>query len=219
MADVDTSVLSELHAKHPSRPAPVELPDTPLPPPIQVTCKEVASGIKSFPAASGAGPSKLSPDHLKEALKCPTPLKSERFLDAVTTFVNVLASGDVCPSLSTRICGTILDPLLKKDGGIRPIAVGETFRRLVSKCLNSAIRREAATILSPLQLGVGVRGGCEIAIHSVRSIIDSLGADESTCLLKIDFKNAFNLISRQTVLDQVHALFPGLLLSPSRVTS
>ena len=211
IADVIPSVLCDLRSKHPSRPTAVKLPVTSLPPSIQMTRDEVVVGIRSFPAASGAGTSKLSPDHLREALKCATPLKSERLLDEITSLVNILASGEVCPSLATRICAAYLHPLLKKDGGIRPVAVGETFRRLVSKCLNSAIRKEAASILSPLQLGVGVRGGCEIAIHSLRSVVDKLGSDDRTCLMKIDFKNAFNVISRQTVLNQVHSLFPGIL--------
>ena len=211
IADVNPSVLCDLRSKHPSRPTAVKLPVTSLPPSIQMTRDEVAVGIRSFPAASGAGPSKLFPDHLREALKCATPLKSERLLDEITSLVNIWASGEVCPSLATRICAAYLHPLLKKDGGIRPVAVGETFRRLVSKCLNSAIRKEAASILSPLQLGVGVRGGCEIAIHSLRSVVDKLGSDDRTCLMKIDFKNAFNVISRQTVLNQVHSLFPGIL--------
>ena len=47
------------------------------------------------------------------------------------------------------------------DGGYRPIAVGNTIRRLVSKCIAYAVEGSAAAILRPYQYGVGVRGGCE----------------------------------------------------------
>ena len=211
VVEVNEAALAELQAKHPPRPEPLLSTSTNLPPAIQVTTEEVSSAINSFPRASGAGPSKLSPDHLREALKCPTPVKSERFLEAVTALVNVLAAGKVSPCIATHMCGAYLHPLAKKDGSIRPIAVGETIRRLVSKCLNTAVRREAESILAPTQLGVGVRGGCEIAIHTVRSVIDSKGDDSKTCLLKVDFKNAFNLISRQIVIDQVTKHLPGIL--------
>ena len=40
---------------------------------------------------------------------------------------------------------------------------------------NAAIRGEAANVLSPVQLGVGVRGGCETTIHTLRSVVESRG--------------------------------------------
>ena len=40
---------------------------------IQFTNKEVMFMLDSFPVASGAGSSKLSPDHLHEALRGITP--------------------------------------------------------------------------------------------------------------------------------------------------
>jgi hypothetical protein len=37
------------------------------------------------------------------------------------------------------IAGAFLIGLSKKDGGIRPIAIGDVFRRLTGKCLASLI--------------------------------------------------------------------------------
>ena len=65
-------------------------------------------------------------------------------------------------------------------------------------------------LLSPTQLGVGVNGGCEIIVHSVRSLIDIYSSSNDKCLLKIDFKNAFNQISRESIISQV-AKYTGLL--------
>ena len=111
----------------------------------------------------------------------------------------------------SQSCEAHLHPLRKKDGSIRPITVGETIRRLVSKCLNSAVRGELEQILEPSQLGVGVRGGCEIAIHTIRSIVDRQGTDNSMCLLKVDFKNVFNLVSQNAFISQTNGFLPGIL--------
>ena len=90
--------------------------------------------------------------------------------------------------------------LAKKDGGLRPIAVGETLRRLVSKCCCHASKAMAASFLSPLQVGVGVPGGCEAVIHAVAAAIEEHGHNSDMVMLKIDFTNAFNRIQRPAFL-------------------
>ena len=67
--------------------------------------------------------------------------------------------------------GASLCALKKKGGGIRPIAVGNTLRRLVAKAAVRSIRMEAATMLQPNQLGFGVPQGCEAAAHAARVYI------------------------------------------------
>ena len=48
--------------------------------------------------------------------------------------------------------------LEKKSGGVRPIAVGCTLRRLVAKVACLSVVDEMAELLSPTQLGYGVKG-------------------------------------------------------------
>ena len=50
-----------------------------------------------------------------------------------------------------------LVPLLKKDGGIRPVVVGEVFRRLLSKLCVANVHLSSLQYLQPLQLGVGLK--------------------------------------------------------------
>jgi hypothetical protein len=59
-----------------------------------------------------------------------------------------------------------------------------------------------------VQLGVGVRGGAEIAVHLVRSVIEAHGGDASFALRTFDFTNAFNEVSRQKILDIVQEKYP-----------
>ena len=66
-------------------------------------------------------------------------------------------------------------------------------------------------LFSPTQLGVGVKVGYEIIVHSVRSLNDIYSSSTDICLLKIEFKNAFNLISRESIISKVAKYFPGIL--------
>ena len=65
---------------------------------------------------------------------------------------------------------------------------------------------DTAGILSPVQVGVGVSGGAEAAIHAVRTYINSMKPHEA--LVKLDFANAFNSISRDAVLASVAKFAP-----------
>jgi len=84
--------------------------------------------------------------------------------------------------------------------------VGEVLRRLTSKCLSCFAQEEAFNIFTPLQLEVGVRVGCEAIVHSVTSTLEdpSIPANERWTLL-LDFKNAFNSISREAMFDEIRA--------------
>jgi len=49
----------------------------------------------------------------------------------------------------------------RMTGGLRPIAVGLTLHRLVSKIANRWGSARMASVLAPRQLGVGIRGGAD----------------------------------------------------------
>ena len=106
------------------------------------------------------------------------------------------------------MCGARLHAAAKKDGGIRPIAVGNILRRLTAKTIARRVQERAATILAPHQLGVGVHNGCESILHTVRKVLES---DSSLFCLQADFQNAFNLVSREVGLEEVARLFPEIL--------
>jgi hypothetical protein len=62
----------------------------------------------------------------------------------------------------------------------------------------------------PVQFGIGVRGGAEIAVHLVRSAVEAHGGDSSFALWTFDFTNAFNEVSKQKILDIVQEKYPEL---------
>ena len=79
-----------------------------------------------------------------------------------------------------------------KDGGLRPIAIGLTLRRLASKIVNRWATDRLSSKLAPRQLGVGVRGGAEAIVHAARAFVES--SSPFHALVKLDFRNAFNSI-------------------------
>jgi hypothetical protein len=79
--------------------------------------------------------------------------------------VNLLARGEAAPDARPFFCGATLVALRKEDATHRPIAVGETIRRLVSKSLAMGAKADARDILEPLQVGVGTPGGVEAVPH------------------------------------------------------
>ena len=63
--------------------------------------------------------------------------------------------------------GATLTALNKKDGGVRPIAVGCTLRRLVAKCAGARIMTAMGAHLAPHQLwgSYGGGGSCPCGSH------------------------------------------------------
>ena len=111
--------------------------------------------------------------------------------------------------LSLESCKIIIIIALeKRGGGIRPIAVGCTLRRLVAKIACGQAVGDMADLLSPRQLGFGVKGGIEAAVHAARLFLYQLPPDEA--FVKLDFKNAFNSLRRDRMLDSVLSLCPSL---------
>ena len=82
--------------------------------------------------------------------------------------------------------------------------------RLASKCACAEIQKKAEGFFKPFQLGVATSGGVENIIHNVRHNVNKhFGRDDFT-VLKIDFANAFNTVSRKSVLSECFAYFPEL---------
>ncbi len=109
--------------------------------------------------------------------------------------------------------GASLCALDKKDGGIRPIAVGNTFRRLTAKLASASLSAQMSSKFAPRQVGFGIKGGCEAAVHARRTFIKN-NSHRKVVVVKIDFRNAFNEVDRDAFLKEMKtncpAIFPFL---------
>jgi len=98
-------------------------------------------------------------------------------------------------------CGANLIPLVKRDNGVRPVAVGDTLRRLVGKVLLATpLAREQVGALHPVQVGVGVRNATESVAMGMQSLASTLAGATPWAALQVDFSNAFNSLDRSALL-------------------
>ena len=163
--------------------------------------------LKSFNKHSGAGPSGLRPFHLRQAL---VPAHSDQVVDHLSSLVLLMTRGEAHADISPWLCGALLTALPKKDGSFRPIAVGDTFRRLAAKVLCAAYQEQARQYLWPLQIGVAQPLGTEVGLQVARQWCLRHKSSANMVFLKLDFSNAFNTIDRTFVLKEVRNRMPGL---------
>ena len=207
VAPVNDVTVASLRVLHPS--APVDLRPAPASfvTPLQATVLDVRAAIMSFPNGSAGGPDGLRPQHLKDLMAGKG--EDDALLAAITQLINLILAGGTPDQVRPIIFGAALTAIMKKGGGVRPIAVGYTWRRLAGKVACRLVSIKAAAILSPKQLGFGVPGGAEVAVHATRRHLQSLPPNH--IFVKIDFSNAFNSVRRDVIMDAVEQHIPELL--------
>ena len=100
---------------------------------------------------------------------------------------------------------------LEKCPGIRPVGIGETWRRLLEKCLLRVTGQEAKAACGTEQLAGGLEAGIEGAIHSMRLLWEQHSQEEEWGFLLIDTRNAFNEENRTIMIwDVQHACPSGV---------
>jgi hypothetical protein len=166
--------------------------------------------IKSFMPGSAGGMDGLRPQHLKDMTSVSAGDAGQRLQKRLTEFTNLCLAGRVPAVIQPVFCGAALCALNKKDGGIRPIAVGSSLRRLVAKAACKAVTSKMSSRFLPVQIGFGVPRATESAGHAARAYVAGLQPGQG--LLKLDFKNAFNMVRRDTmfqiVLEELPELYP-----------
>ena len=205
LAPLSDSTMASLKAKHPISPTDRRPPPATTGRSLRVTDRDIKAAIRGFGPGSAGGRDGLRPQHLKDMTESSGGLLCQSLAD----FANLVLEGGVPLAVRPAFFGATLLPFTKKDGGLRPIAVGVTLRRLVAKAAASIATTACAPLLIPFQLGVGVRGGAEAAIHAARHYLETKSDDRA--FVKLDFTNAFNSIRRDCVLEAVARDFPDLL--------
>lgn len=208
----DTTV-TELMQKHPSAPPP-HIPSEAIScDAITVDTTAVLKAIKSFPKGTLCGRDGLRAQHILDAMSGAANAVADELLSSLTKVVNLWLAGRRPQALSEYIASAPLMPLQKPDGGIRPIAVGTIWRRLVSKLAASSVGKEMAAYLGDFQFSVGVLCGGESILHSFNRLMELKGHMNDIFMLLIDFSNAFNLVDRTSLINEVRAQCPAISYS------
>ena len=119
-----------------------------------------------------------------------------------------IESAPILPFLSCRMIG------LDKNPGIRPVRIGETFRRIVTAALIQNFRGKTQNATGPMQTCEDAQSGVEAAVHTMSGIFD----DSTTeCILFVDADNAFNRLNRQAALHNISFICPEISTSLNNV--
>lgn len=220
MDSKDPEVFKQLQALHPSEPEVGMVQTDQLPkfefdqdPESNVhRMRELRKRVFSFPPASAAGPSGLRADHLKAMIGEMPGGEGEMLLKELDRFVCTQLRDGSPEGMAQILCCARLTPLKKKakmvgsQDGVRPVAAGETLRRLVGKTfMHQEKVREANRDFLGKQHGVGVPSACSLVGMSLQQLVNCLrkrGCDNWVVLL-VDLKNAFNHISRMRLLTNI----------------
>ena len=173
------------------------------------TAEPVRKAIVSFPNGSAGGPVGLSPQHLKDLTGPSANEGGEILLNSITSLVTLILKGNTPNQIHSYFFGATLVGLANKDGGVRPITIGCTLRRLAAKCASTLALSDLLDLLSPHQLGFGIPQGVEAAVHAAQLYLCSLQSDQ--VIVKVDFENAFNSVRRDKFLLAVEEFIPALL--------
>eukprot|EP00919_Chromeraceae_sp_WS-2016_P042520 GHVR01101381.1.p1 GENE.GHVR01101381.1~~GHVR01101381.1.p1 ORF type:complete len:305 (+),score=17.62 GHVR01101381.1:158-1072(+) len=192
--------IALLKEKHPSHHLPSRtftnihdpLPELPTLLITNTHVHEVARQIQG-----GSGPGGTDSIHWRDALTI-FGASSESLRKSVAQLSNSLAN-ELVPwdriqaLLSNRLIA------LDKSPGIRPIAIGETLRRLIAKIVLLTTKHQVTEACGVYQTCAGLSGGIEGSFHAMRQLFED-NKTEGWGVLLIDAKNAFNSCNRITIL-------------------
>ena len=126
------------------------------------------------------------------------------------------ASWDLCSAIAGvphHICTKSVDPEgiltlvacciipLDKCPEVRPIGVGEVLRRNIRKAVMRIVKEDMLTAAGSMQVCAGLGGGCEVAVHAIRSIFNT---DDTERILLMNAANAFNNLNGKAVLNNIN---------------
>lgn len=162
--------------------------------PIAIDASDVCKAATTMDFKSAGGPSGLRISHLRDSI-----LSDSDIAKSLAALFERTASGaNHSAELASLLGDCRLIALSKPDGGVRPIAIGESSRRLLGKILVKKFAQDVRADHEPLQVGVGTPDGGIAVIHSASAF---LALNPNGVLINIDIKNAFNSMSRVAMFE------------------
>ena len=197
MDDLDSKsglpVLEVLQSKHPDAiiPPPEALEDYASVPsfvPLDITPCTVEGVARKM--SGGAGPGGVDSIALQSWL-LRFGKESCGLREAIASFTRWMAN-DSPPWAAYRAFMSNRLIALDKCPGVRPVGVGEVWRRLFAKCVIKVAGGQAKDACGTSQLCAGLEAGIEGAVHAVKALWDVHQHDDDWGFLLVDARNAFN---------------------------
>ena len=121
-----------------------------------------------------------------------------------------LARAEAPEPITKAFMSATMTALLKHDGGVRGIASGTSFRRLVAKTMARQFGKAVEAACAPFQFALSTRAGTDCVGHAVRAMTD---ANPECTVLSIDGVGAYDHVLRSSFLSKLHSVpsLQGLL--------
>ena len=131
----------------------------------------------------------------------------EPFFEAASS----LAQARVPREVSDLLMSARLTALSKEDGGVRGIATGCTFQRLVARTLARHFSKEFEDECSPFQYALSTQAGTDCVGHMLRAATDMY---PMACVLKVDGIGAYDHVLRASMLGRLVGMTHTQALAP-----
>ena len=201
LVDIGPQQLDVLDGLHP--PSSWSLSDedsVPFFPSQEVSLEDVVGSVKQMKVGVSSGPSGWLNGHFKAMVE------DVGLMDVMSKVVNHVVMGRVHSEGRVGLLASRLVGGPKGGGGVRPIAMGETFVKLVEKSLMKGARPLIESLFPKSQFGVCKSFGTEMVVHSVRRRME-----RGDHVLSLDVRNAFNSVGRETMYRCVLEKIPSFL--------
>jgi len=136
--------------------------------------------------------------------------KNDDCLRLTAEFLSLMANGHLDKKVWLNFRSIALR---KPEKGIRPISICDVFVRLCGNIISTLVSSDISNLFQKesLQFGSCVKGGSDILNHTLQFIWDkNVTNDDNYSIEKLDIKNAFNCISRISILHGIRRFCPKL---------
>ena len=125
----------------------------------------------------------------------------------ISAFSNALLGGKLAAPYWLFTRGVLIE---KGDGSYRMLGIGESWLRLAERAAMKVVGPSVGGQLAPLQFGVGVSSGCEIAGRSGQ-LVQGAAPEENLVGISVDLKRAFDYLRLGLQLQGLIDFAPTLL--------
>ena len=129
-------------------------------------------------------------------------------LELLAYAASALAKARVPPVVSAALALARMTALRKPDGGVRGIAAGDVFRRLVSRALAKTWAATFDEATRPYQQALSARSGMDALVARLRIALET---DPDVTVVSLDGRSAYDTVSRAAFLSKLRQVAPALL--------
>ena len=197
-------LYAQLLALHPAGSPPTACvpPTAPLPFVTDFEVEVARTTARLMRSGCSPGPTAWTEELLFQALG------HDDLAKELCAMLSYIANGLPSPDLRERLTRCWIVAIPKQGGGVRPIAIGETFLKVASALAMRYCSQDLGDLFGDVQFGIARPGGAEEIVHRTRCFVRA--SRNSEVVVTLDFSNAFNSPSRESLWRAVRTDVPRL---------